>query len=396
MKVLITGSEGFIGKNLCQYLKAMPNIEVMKFDKEDDFSVIEKNIDSVDFIFHLAGVNRSQSVEEFYKGNSDLTRSIVELLKSHNLTIPIIFSSSIHAIKDNDYGQSKKQAEDFLLEYNTNNNVYIYRLHNVFGKWCRPNYNSVVATFCYNIAHNLDITINDENTELELIYIDDVIRDFINVMNGNQPTKIEGDYCYIQPTYKITLGKLAEQLRQFKDNVGSILVPQTGNEFIKKLFSTYLSYVELNDMVINPKMNLDERGSFTELIKTIDSGQVSVSVSKPGIFRGNHYHHTKVERFIVIKGEAKITFQHVITGELVEYIVDDKKLKIVTIPVGYTHKIENVGNDEMILLIWCNEIFNKEKPDTYMMEVSKNVKSNDSGGDKTRNNQIVRSNKRMR
>lgn len=366
VKVLVTGSDGFIGKNLCQHLKEMKNVEIFHFNKEDSFSVIKNNIKKIDFIFHLAGVNRPDNVKEFYKGNTDLTKSIVDLLKNNKLNIPILMTSSIQAVKDNDYGKSKKLAEDILMNYK---NSYIYRLNNVFGKWCKPNYNSVVATFCYNISHNIDIVINDENTELELVYIDDVIKEFLNVLEENKPIEKNGDYYYIKPIYKITVGDLAVKVKSLKNSMQSILVPQTGNEFIKKLFSTYLSYTELDDMVFVPKMNVDERGSFTELIKTIDCGQVSVSISKPGVFRGNHYHHTKMEKFIVIKGIAKITFKNVITGKLKEYFVDDKEFKIVNIPVGYTHKIENIGKDEMILLLWCNEIFNSTVPDTYLMEI---------------------------
>jgi len=366
MKILVTGAGGFIGKNLCVQLKELPEVEIITFEKDDPFSKIEENIKEVNYIFHLAGINRPESVEEFYKGNTDLTASIINLLKNYNLNTPIIMTSSIQATRDNDYGKSKKQAEDIA---NTYENSYIYRLHNVFGKWCRPNYNSVTATFCYNVAHNIDLIINDGSSELELIYIDDIVEEFINIVKGNKPTHKEDSYCYISPVYKITLQELADKIIGFKNNMESILVPQTGDEFTKKLFSTYLSYVELDDMVFTPKMNIDERGSFTELIKTLDSGQVSVSISKPGIFRGNHYHHTKMEKFIVIKGQAKITFKHILTGEIKEYDVNDREFKIVNIPVGYTHKIENTGTGEMILLLWCNEIFDANKPDTYFKKI---------------------------
>lgn len=366
MKILITGSNGFIGKNLCQKLKEIKDIEIITFNKEDPFSIIENNIEKIDFIFHLAGVNRPENAEEFYKGNTDLTKSIVDLLKEKKLNIPILMTSSIQAKKDNDYGKSKKLAEDLLVNYG---NYYIYRLHNVFGKWCKPNYNSVVATFCHNISHNIDVVINDKNAELELVYIDDVVKEFLKVLFGKKLTKLNDYYRYVGPIYKITIGGLAKKIQEFKNNLESILVPQTGEQFTKKLFSTYLSYMELDDMVFIPKMNIDERGSFTELIKTKNSGQVSISVSKKGIFRGNHYHHTKMEKFILIKGKGKIKFKHVVTGETKEYFVDDKELKIVTIPVGYTHKIENIGDSEMILLLWCNEIFDPKNPDTCFMEV---------------------------
>jgi len=338
MKILITGANGFIGKNLCVQLQELPGVEIISFEKEDSFSKIEKNIKEVDYVFHLAGINRPESVEEFYKGNTDLTASIINLLKNYNLNIPIIMTSSIQATRNNDYGKSKKQAEDIAITYS---HSYVYRLHNVFGKWCRPNYNSVTATFCYNVAHNIELTINDGSVELELIYIDDIVQEFVNIVKGNKPANKVDSYYYISPVYKITLQDLANKIRGFKDNMESIAVPQTGDEFTKKLFSTYLSYVELDDMVFTPKMNVDERGSFTELIKTATSGQVSVSISKPGVVRGNHYHHTKMEKFIVIKGTAKISFRHITTGEIKEYEVNDKEFKIVNIPVGYTHKIEN-------------------------------------------------------
>lgn len=377
MKILVTGSEGFIGKNLCQSLKEKQDVEIIAFDRKDDFSVIEKNIKSIDFIYHLAGINRPKDPNEFYKGNTDLTKSLCDLIKKKNLNVPILFTSSIQALRDNDYGKSKKMAEDALIEYGKNSRIFIYRLHNVFGKWCKPNYNSVTATFCHNVVNGIDLTINDPATELELIYIDDIVAEFSNLLDGIGPTKIENEYCYINPTYKITLGTLAELIKSFKESMNSIQVPETGNEFTKKLFSTYLSYVPLDEMVFTPKMNVDERGSFTELIRTESAGQMSVSVSKPGIVRGNHYHHTKMEKFIVAKGKARIKFKHVVTGEEKEYFVDDTELKIVNIPVGYTHMIENISNDEMILLIWCNELFDKNKPDTYFMEVeNEKTKSN--------------------
>ncbi len=365
IKVLVTGSNGFIGKNLCSHLKEINNIEIIYFDKEDDFSIIRDNIKNIDFIFHLAGVNRPEDIKEFYKGNTDLTKSIIDLLKENKLNIPIVMTSSIQVTKDNDYGKSKKLAEDLLKDYN---NSYIYRLNNVFGKWCRPNYNSVVATFCYNVSHNLNIIVNDKKAELELIYIDDVIKEFLNILKTNKLIK-RNDFYSIKPLYKITVGELANRIKGFKNNMDSILVPQTGDEFVKKLFSTYLSYVELDDIVFIPKMNIDERGNFTELIRTVDSGQMSVSVSKPGVIRGNHYHHTKMEKFIVVKGSAKITFKHIITNDSKEFLVNDKEFKIINIPVGYTHKIENIGKDEMVLLLWCNEIFDQNSPDTYLMEI---------------------------
>ncbi len=365
MKVLVTGSNGFIGKNLKTHLQALDDVEVIDYDKEDTIDKIKDNLAEISFIFHLAGVNRPQTAEEFYQGNSDLTKQIVDLIKDKN--IPLLITSSIQATKDNDYGKSKKLAENYIKE--NLKNYYIFRLHNVFGKWSRPNYNSVVATFCNNIAHDLPITINDEKTSLDLIYIDDICYEFVNILKGQEPTEKIEDYCYINPRYNVTLGYIAKRLYEFRDSMNSIYVPNTGDEFTKKLYSTYISYVPVEKTHVSAKKNVDERGSFTELVRTYDSGQFSVSFSKPGIVRGNHYHHTKLERFIVIKGKAKISFTSVIDGSHYEFIVDDNDIQIVTIPVGYTHNIENIGNEEMILAIWCNELFDKDKPDTYYKAV---------------------------
>jgi len=365
MKILITGSSGFIGKNLISHLQEKENVEIITYDVEDNFEKIENNIDAIDFIFHLAGINRPENPEEFYEGNSNLTKKIVDLIKNKN--IPIVVTSSIQAIKDNDYGKSKKIAEDYVIE--NLNNYYIYRLHNVFGKWCRPNYNSVIATFCYNIAHDLEINVNDPKVELELIYIDDIIEEFIRILEGKNPDEKVDNYCYINPRYKVTLEYIVSKLNEFKDSMNSIYVPATGNDFIKKLYATFVSYLELPKMAVSATKNVDERGAFIELLRTYECGQFSVSFSKPGIVRGNHYHHTKMERFIVIKGKAKISFSSIVTDDKYSFVVDDSEIRIVTIPVGYTHNIENIGDDEMILAIWCNELFDKEHPDTYFMEV---------------------------
>lgn len=366
MKVLVTGAKGFIGKNLVARLKYEDDVEITEFDADDDLNEMLSNIDKYDFIFHLAGINRPKDVSEFYKGNSDLTSSIINTLIEKKLNIPIVFTSSIQAALDNDYGKSKKQAEDALLKYD---NSIIYRLHNVFGKWCRPNYNSVIATFCYNIANDIKITIDDENKELELVYVDDIVNEFIKIMKGGSPSQEEDRICYIVPRYKKTLGYIADLIKSFKVDMESINVPETGDDFIKKLFATFVSYIDISKMSAKSKMNIDDRGSFTELVHTVSCGQFSVSTSKPGIVRGNHYHHTKMERFIVVKGTAKISFRQIFSDEVYTYDVDETNIQIVTIPPGYTHKIENVGDTEMVLFLWCNEIFDKDKPDTYFMEV---------------------------
>ncbi|MGE5455583.1 MAG: NAD-dependent epimerase/dehydratase family protein [Ignavibacteriales bacterium] len=369
MKVLLTGSKGFIGRNMLVFLRETKDVEVIEFNVEDEFSKIKENIDTIDFIFHFAGINRPKDVSEFYEGNTNLTKDIINLLNEKNKKIPLIYSSSIQAELDNDYGKSKKQAEDYII----NNYKYgiIYRFHNVFGKWCRPNYNSVVATFCYNIANDLPIQINDKKTEIQLIYIDDICKELISLVTDNNKTniRIKKQINYIKPVKKITLGNLSKLIYSFRDSMRSIYTPETGNEFIKKLYSTYISYVPIDQMHILTKKNVDDRGSFTEINRTLNCGQFSVSISKPNVIRGNHYHNTKVERFIVIKGIAKIKFEHVVTGEKVEFVVDENNIEIVTIPVGYTHNIENIGDGEMILLIWCNELFDPENPDTFYLEI---------------------------
>lgn len=366
MNILITGSNGFIGKNLKAYLKNEEEIRLLEYDINNSVEELENYIKEADFIFHLAGVNRPTEVSEFYEGNTNLTKILVDLLNKYNKNVPLIFTSSIQAELDNDYGKSKKAAEDYLRE--NYKNAILFRLHNVFGKWCRPNYNSVVATFCYNISHNLEITINDPNKEIELVYIDDICERFLQAIKDIN-TVNKDEINYINTRKVINLKDLSELLYSFKHDMNSIYVPKTGDEFIKKLFATYVSYLPLEDMVFTPTQHIDNRGGFCELVRTLDSGQFSVSYSKPGIFRGNHFHHTKMERFIVIRGKAKITFRHILTNEMKEYYVDGENLQIVTIPVGYTHKIENIGKDEMILFMWCNELFDENHTDTYFEEV---------------------------
>lgn len=365
MKVLVTGSEGFIGKNLIVYLNEIEDVEILKYDINNSLDELKNMIHEADIIYHLAGVNRPTNVEDFYSGNFDLSKIIVEELERLEKKIPLIFTSSIQAELDNDYGKSKKMAEEVISNYS---NSYIYRLHNVFGKWCKPNYNSVVATFCYNISHDLPIQINDPSHELNLIYIDDICESLIKIIGENFQQKKE-EYYYISPIKKINLQELADLIYSFKNDMESIYVPKTGDEFIKKLFATYVSYLPLEKMAISAEKHVDDRGSFTELVRTMDSGQFSISFSKPGIVRGNHYHNTKMERFIVVKGTAKIKLKKVNDEEYGEFIVNDDDIKVITIPVGYTHSIENIGEDEMILIMWCNELFNTKHPDTYFMEV---------------------------
>jgi UDP-2-acetamido-2,6-beta-L-arabino-hexul-4-ose reductase len=369
MRILVTGAEGFVGKNFCLRFGTFENVEVIKYDINSPFSLIEDAIDDVDFVFHLAGVNRPENAEEFYVGNSDFTESLVRLISDRKAHLGFVMSSSIQAALDNDYGKSKKMAEDAVLSLADRMPVYVYRLHNVFGKWCRPNYNSVVATFCYNVMRGLPLSVNSQGRIMELVYIDDVVDEFVSLAHGAAPQSKEGEYCYIKPKYDITLEKLAKMIEGFKRDLQHTSIPEIGDMFTKILFSTFVSYAEADDVFFDPKIHIDERGSFTELIHTESAGQVSVSVSKPGVTRGNHFHDTKMEKFIVLSGEARIAFRHMASGERMEFLVNGEQPRIVTIPAGYTHNIENTGAGDMILLIWANENFDRGRPDTFFGEV---------------------------
>lgn len=368
MKILITGAKGFVGKNLVSNLRLNKDLEIFEYDKDSTIEELDKYTKECDFVYHLAGVNRPEDPKEFMEGNFGFTSVLLDKLKEHNNKCPIMISSSIQALLDNDYGKSKKAGEDLIFNYGKENGVkvYVYRFPNLFGKWCRPNYNSVIATFCNNIANNMEITVNDPNKELTLAYIDDVCLELINCLDDNP--KKDGDYCIIPITYTKTLGEISELIKSFKDNSLGIMVPSTGDEFTKKLYATYISYVPLKEMVVDLQEHRDERGVFCELVRTKECGQVSVSTTNPNVVRGGHYHNTKMERFIVIKGKAKIEFEHVITHEKIEFEVSGDKLQYVTIPVGYQHSINNIGDDELVLILWANELFDTNKPDTYVME----------------------------
>lgn len=368
MKVLVTGAKGFIGRNLVTTLKQDSNIEVIEIDIENSTEELKQATINSEFIFHLAGVNRPKDEKEFFEGNTGLTEIIIETLKQHHKKTPILITSSIQADLDNVYGQSKKAAEEVLKEYaqKTEANIYIYRLPNVFGKWCRPNYNSAVATFCHKIARDEEIWINDRHISLNLVYIDDVVRCFIETMKS-QPKTI--GYLEVTPVHPATLGEIVDLLVSFKESRETRTVAKMDNPLVKKLYSTYLSYLPENQFSYPLHMNVDHRGSFTEFIKTPDRGQVSVNISKPGIIKGNHWHHTKNEKFLVVSGTGVIRFRKVDGDEVVEYYVSGEKLEVIDIPVGYTHNIENLGTTEMVTIMWCNECFNPENPDTIFMEV---------------------------
>lgn len=369
MKILVTGARGFLGKNLIAELKNRGYKEIFACTRDTDKSLLDKYTKECEFVFHLAGVNRPKNESEFMDGNFGFTSELLDLLKKHSNKAPVLFSSSIQAERDNPYGRSKKAAEDLLFAYSeeTGVKVLVYRLTNLFGKWSKPNYNSVVATFCYNIARDLDIIVNDPEVELELCYIDDVVEEFIRAMEDS-PT-IKGKYCVVPVTHKIKLGKLAEIIQSFKQCRKNLIIPNMKDPLIKKLYSTYLSYLPKDKFSYSLKMNVDNRGSFTEFIRTLERGQVSVNITKPGITKGNHWHHTKNEKFLVVSGEGLIRFRKIDSDEIIEYRVSGEKLEVVDIPPGYTHSITNVGNKDLVTIMWANECFDPEKPDTYYLEV---------------------------
>lgn len=345
------------------------NIEVYEFTRENKIDVLDEFIYDCDFIFHLAGVNRPKDETEFHYGNTELTKILLKKFSNNKKSIPIVFTSSIQAEKENPYGISKKECEQLILKYGQEHNVktFIYRLPNVFGKWCRPNYNSVIATFCNNISRGLDIRVDNPDTVLNLVYIDDIVEEFINALNFNE-NRI-GKYCKIPVSYEVTLGKIAKLIYSFKESRENLHIPNMNNQFEKNLYSTYLSYLPNDEFKYKLKMNIDDRGSFTEFIKTLERGQVSINISKPGIIKGNHWHHTKNEKFLVVKGEGNIQLRDINKDEIIEYHVSGENLEVIDIPPGYTHNIINEGNEDMVTVMWANEIFNPEKPDTYYMEV---------------------------
>ncbi|HAT4221778.1 polysaccharide biosynthesis C-terminal domain-containing protein [Clostridium perfringens] len=369
MKVLVTGAKGFIGKNLVSTLDREDKYEIICIDRENSKEELEKGVLNSDFIVHLAGINRPKNEEEFFKGNTGLTEEIIEILKENNKNTSILITSSIQADLDNAYGQSKKGAEEVLIKYmaDTKGNVFIFRLPNVFGKWCRPNYNSAIATFCHNIARGEEVWVSDPTKEMTLVYIDDVVRNIKNVID-NEENYIPG-YQNVDIEHKATLGEIVDLINSFKESRKSLMIPNMENELTKKLYSTYLSYLPEKDFSYPLKMNVDNRGSFTEFIKSKDRGQVSVNISKPGITKGNHWHDTKNEKFLVVSGEGIIRFRKVDSEEIIEYKVSGEKLEVVDIPVGYTHSIINTGERDMVTIMWVNEIFNPEKPDTIYLEV---------------------------
>ncbi len=369
MRILITGAKGFIGKNLIAELKNRKYTDIFEYDRETAPSLLVEYCKKADFIFHLAGVNRPKDQSEFMEGNLGFTSTLLDTLKKHNNDCPVMFSSSIQSELDNPYGKSKKYGEDLLFNYckETNAKVLVYRFPNVFGKWCRPNYNSAVATFCNNIAHNLPINVNAPSVVMKLVYIDDVIDELINSLEGKENR--EGDFCKVPVVYTITLEEIVKLIYSFKKSRDERSIPDMSDSFTKKLYSTYLSYLPKDKFSYELKMNVDSRGSFTEFIKTSDRGQVSVNISKPGVTKGNHWHHTKNEKFLVVSGNGVIHLRKIDSDEVIEYFVSGDKMEVVDIPTGYTHNISNIGETDMVTIMWANELFNPKKPDTYYLEV---------------------------
>jgi UDP-2-acetamido-2,6-beta-L-arabino-hexul-4-ose reductase len=367
--VLITGSRGFIGQNLISALGRNNDISIRTFDIDDDPGLLLTHLREADFIYHFAGVNRPQNPAEFETGNAQSTASLVEILAKSGRCVPILLTSSIQAALDIPYGKSKKAAEDILIDYNkkTGAPIYLYRLPGVFGKWSRPNYNTVVATFCYNIARGLEISISDPNKEIELAYIDDVVRHFVGHLKARYDDK--KIFYSIDRTYKVTLGELSSKIYSLRDMRRTLVVPDLSDDFMKCLYATYLSFLDARDFSYPLDLKTDNRGSLFELIKSEHFGQIFLSKTHTGIVRGNHYHDSKVEKFCVIQGNAVIRFRNILNDDVIEYQVSGNKIEVVDIPPGYTHHIENNGDGEMIVLFWANQIFDHDNPDTYFLQV---------------------------
>lgn len=368
MKVLITGADGFIGKNLLAHLGERSDVEALRFTRADSVAVLPALVAQAEFIFHLAGVNRPSDPSEFKRGNTDLTSALCDAIVTSGRQIPLLYTSSIQAELNNPYGISKREAEEAMqaLSIEHGSPVYLFRLPNVFGKWARPNYNSAVATFCHNIARDLPIQINDPQACINLVYIDDVIEYFIAVMEGK---RVGESFVSVSPQYSITVGELGEQLSAFRDSRKSMITEPVGTGLVRALYSTYLSYLPPERFTYKVPKYGDSRGVFVEMLKTKDSGQFSFFTAHPGITRGGHYHHSKTEKFLVIKGKACFRFRHIVSGEFHELFTTGEQPEIVETVPGWTHDITNVGDDEMVVMLWANEIFDRERPDTFTRPV---------------------------
>lgn len=390
MKVLITGANGFVGKNLVASLEAIRDgkdkvriikklnnpseLTIYKYDIENIPEELDTYCSDCDFVFNLAGVNRPQNPAEFMTGNFGFASTLLDTLKKHNNTCPVMLSSSAQAslkgrYAGSEYGKSKRAGEELFFSYakETGAKVLVYRFPNLFGKWCRPNYNSAIATFCHNTANGLPIQVNDPSVQMDVVYIDDLVDEMVRALGGSETR--EGDFCCVPVHYETTLGHIADTIRSFPEIRAALGVPDMSDPLTNKLYATWLSYLPPERFIYDLKMNADQRGSFTEIIRTPDRGQFSVNISKPGITKGNHWHHTKNEKFLVVSGKGVIRFRKIDSSEILEYYVSGDKLEVVDIPVGYTHNIENLGDTDLVTFMWCNECFDPNKPDTYFSEV---------------------------
>lgn len=401
MKILVTGAKGFVGKNLCAQLNNIKDgkakcygdltvEEVFEYDIDSTPEELDRYCKEADFVFNLAGVNRPQNTEDFMKGNSGFASILLDTLKKYGSKAPVMLSSSAQAsltgrFGNSEYGRSKKAGEDLFFQYGQESGVkvLVYRFPNLYGKWCRPNYNSAIATFCSNIANGLPITVSDRSVELELLYIDDLVEEMILALKGQEHhcefeglevlPSAEGRYCYCPITYKATLGEIVDLLHQFEEMPKTLMIPEIpADSFAKRLYSTFLSYLPKEKAIFDLKMNVDQRGSFTELVHTLKCGQVSINISKPGITKGQHWHHTKWEQFIVVSGHGLIQLRKEGTDEVLNYEVSGDKVQSVIMLPGYTHNIINLSETEdLVTVMYCNEIFNPNRPDTFFDPVEK-------------------------
>ena len=371
--ILITGSSGFVGRNLVETLKICGYTDLMQFEKNDTPATLAEYCGRAAFVIHLAGINRPEIPSDFYDGNAGLTNTLLGDLEIAENKAPVLVTSSIQAALDNDYGKSKLEAENavFLHGEKTGSRVYVFRMEGVFGKWCRPNYNSVVATFCYNVARGLPIQVRDPDYKFPLVYIDDVVQCILDALNG----KVQEDnslrpICHIYPVYRTTLGHLAEMVQSFAESHSNLAVPDLAEgSFEKKLYSTYVSYLPENAFSYPLTMHEDSRGSFTEILRTKERGQFSVNIIHPGIVKGNHWHHSKTEKYLVVSGTCVTRLRKVGTDKVYEIMSSGNKMELIDIPTGYTHNIENIGKEDAAVFMWVNEPFDPEHPDTFPMKV---------------------------
>ncbi len=373
MRLLVTGSEGFIGKNFVVRLHEGEGNEVLTFGRRDSEDKLADLVVQADVVFHLAGVNRPLDASDYAAGNAGFTRRLAELM-ARRRAVPVVFTSSTQARLDNPYGRSKREAEETLQGYAraTGAPVYIYRLPNVFGKWCRPNYNSAVATFCHNIARDLPITVSDAAAQLTLVHIDDVVEDFLRLVRyhrDNPGKQLEGAFREVAPVYTTTVGEVAAAIRSFKESRSSLTTGRVGAGLMRALYSTYVSYLPPQAFAYPIRKHVDPRGKFAEVLKTLDSGQFSYFTAHPGVTRGGHYHHTKTEKFLVVRGQARFRFRHLLSGEVAQIVTSGDSPQIVETAPGWAHDITNVGDTEMIVMLWANECFDHQRPDTVAAEV---------------------------